>query len=256
VDATDSFSGDEDAFVAGCQEAKGRLDPIDVRRADPQYRAGFNDEATRLPMNASDVAGSPPAAPQQAAPPDASAPDACFVLSGEERRTVSCAVDLGPGHPATLSHTKISKTECFVFHGGEITCSEMDAAEVASELTSKNLNLDAKWETKVSKTSCNVFSPADHMTITCASLDSTEANLIKMGYCYNPSIPGDGLVQDWHKCLPNEHQPPPHRSRRGSSRRIVSGPAAMILPAGLINASLTKGKYQHQTQSWIPKLSS
>lgn len=30
-----------------------------------------------------------------------------------------------------------------------------------------------------------------------------------MGYCYNPDIPSDGLVQDWHKCLPNERQVAP-----------------------------------------------
>jgi hypothetical protein len=37
-------------FEAGCNEAKRWLDPIDVKRADPQYRAGFNDEAKRLPL--------------------------------------------------------------------------------------------------------------------------------------------------------------------------------------------------------------
>jgi hypothetical protein len=33
------------AFEAGCLDAKAHLDPIDARRADPQYTAGFNDEA-------------------------------------------------------------------------------------------------------------------------------------------------------------------------------------------------------------------
>jgi hypothetical protein len=36
--------------VAGCQDAKRVLDPIDVRRADPEYRAGFSEEAKRSPF--------------------------------------------------------------------------------------------------------------------------------------------------------------------------------------------------------------
>jgi TonB family protein len=55
AEAVDNYPGDKAAFVAGCQDAKGRLDPIDVRRADPQYRAGFNDEAKRLPISAGAV---------------------------------------------------------------------------------------------------------------------------------------------------------------------------------------------------------
>lgn len=43
-------------FVAGCEEAKRRLDAIDVKRADPQYRAGFNDEAKRLPLQSDTAA--------------------------------------------------------------------------------------------------------------------------------------------------------------------------------------------------------
>jgi hypothetical protein len=38
-------------FAAGCEDAKRRLDPIDARRTDTQYRAGFNDEAARSPLN-------------------------------------------------------------------------------------------------------------------------------------------------------------------------------------------------------------
>lgn len=34
-------------FGAGCKDAKRMLDPIDRNRADPQYRAGFNDEVKR-----------------------------------------------------------------------------------------------------------------------------------------------------------------------------------------------------------------
>ncbi len=45
--------GHKAAFAAGCQEAKRRLDPIDDRRRkEPQYRAGFADEAKRSPLNA------------------------------------------------------------------------------------------------------------------------------------------------------------------------------------------------------------
>ena len=38
---------EEALFAAGCQAAKRVLDPIDARRADPQYRDGFNNEAKR-----------------------------------------------------------------------------------------------------------------------------------------------------------------------------------------------------------------
>jgi hypothetical protein len=34
-------------FEAGCNDAKRWLDPIDRKQADPQYKAGFNDEAKR-----------------------------------------------------------------------------------------------------------------------------------------------------------------------------------------------------------------
>jgi hypothetical protein len=37
-------------FAAGCEDAERWLDPIDARRANPQYRAGFNDEAARSPV--------------------------------------------------------------------------------------------------------------------------------------------------------------------------------------------------------------
>jgi TonB family protein len=50
-DTAKNYTGDKDRFVAGCQEAKARLDPIDVRRlSEPQYRAGFSDEAKRSPI--------------------------------------------------------------------------------------------------------------------------------------------------------------------------------------------------------------
>jgi hypothetical protein len=39
-------------FNAGCVDAKERLEAIDeARHADAQYRAGFNDEAGRAPIN-------------------------------------------------------------------------------------------------------------------------------------------------------------------------------------------------------------
>jgi hypothetical protein len=45
-------TGDKVAFIAGCEEAERRLNPIDDRRHNgpPQYRAGLNDEASRLPV--------------------------------------------------------------------------------------------------------------------------------------------------------------------------------------------------------------
>jgi hypothetical protein len=47
----EAATGDKAAFTAGCQEAKRRLDPIDEkRRSEPQYRAGFADEAKRSPI--------------------------------------------------------------------------------------------------------------------------------------------------------------------------------------------------------------
>lgn len=38
-------------FEAGCNDAKRILDRVDIRRTDPQYKAGFNDEAKRDPLN-------------------------------------------------------------------------------------------------------------------------------------------------------------------------------------------------------------
>ena len=51
--AADDYSDNEQAvsmFEAGCTDAKRWLDPIDAKRADPQYKAGFNDEAKRDPL--------------------------------------------------------------------------------------------------------------------------------------------------------------------------------------------------------------
>jgi hypothetical protein len=54
ADASDNYGSTAEAvaaFKAGCLDAKNHLDPIDARRADPQYKAGFNDEAKRLPLS-------------------------------------------------------------------------------------------------------------------------------------------------------------------------------------------------------------
>jgi len=51
-EAADGFSGNKADFIAGCQDAKRHLDPIDVKRkSDSEYRAGFNDGAARLPLD-------------------------------------------------------------------------------------------------------------------------------------------------------------------------------------------------------------
>jgi hypothetical protein len=52
-EAADGFSGNKADFIAGCQEAKQHLDPIDAKRkSDSEYRSGFNDGAERLPLSA------------------------------------------------------------------------------------------------------------------------------------------------------------------------------------------------------------
>jgi len=43
-EAAEDYSDNQQAaalFEAGCKDAKAWLDPIDVKRADPQYKAGF-----------------------------------------------------------------------------------------------------------------------------------------------------------------------------------------------------------------------
>jgi len=60
ADASDDYASNPpaaSAFEAGCLDAKQHLDPIDARRADPQYKSGFNDAAKRLPLA---PAGGPP----------------------------------------------------------------------------------------------------------------------------------------------------------------------------------------------------
>jgi hypothetical protein len=93
-EAGGDFSGDKSAFIAGCREAKQRLDPIDAKRfSDPEYRAGFNYGTAQVPLSAGTApsAASPkppttgvsfPAYPLSGpvyvgvhAPPDLSAPD-------------------------------------------------------------------------------------------------------------------------------------------------------------------------------------
>lgn len=58
--AAEGYSGNAQAFNAGCQDAKRVLDPIDARRADPQYRTGFNDEAKRFPFESGPARASLP----------------------------------------------------------------------------------------------------------------------------------------------------------------------------------------------------
>jgi Type IV secretory system Conjugative DNA transfer/Bacterial SH3 domain len=43
--AASNYAGQWADFAAGCLDAKILLDPFDARRADPQYKAGFNDAA-------------------------------------------------------------------------------------------------------------------------------------------------------------------------------------------------------------------
>jgi len=206
-------------FVVDFSNPEGESQPAPAEAAPPQQgasRAATAQELTRQEcrrlggtMTASDecvLRQTVSAAQQQAERP--ATQQSCYVDPNNVPIPIECGVDLGPGHPATLSLTKISKTVCFVFlrGGWEPTCADLDQAEAASGLASANLNLDGVWKTKISKTSCNVFSATNRPTITCASIDGTEANLVKMGYCYNPFIPGDGLVQNWHLCLPNERQ--------------------------------------------------
>lgn len=48
--AAANYHGDQQIYAAGCQDAERILAPIDARRSDPEYRAGFNDEAKRSPL--------------------------------------------------------------------------------------------------------------------------------------------------------------------------------------------------------------
>jgi hypothetical protein len=67
-DAANGYSaGDKVAFIAGCQEAKRRLDPIDVRRADTRYRAGFSDAVKQFSIAANPT---PPAAQSPSSGPN------------------------------------------------------------------------------------------------------------------------------------------------------------------------------------------
>ena len=51
AEAGRNFSGNQASYIAGCEEAKRRLDPIDAKRlGEPEYRAGFNDRAQQLPL--------------------------------------------------------------------------------------------------------------------------------------------------------------------------------------------------------------
>ena len=53
-------SGDKFEFVAGCEEAKRKLAPIDDRRRNsPEYRAGFADAAKQLPIELASASTKP-----------------------------------------------------------------------------------------------------------------------------------------------------------------------------------------------------
>ncbi|HTV88820.1 MAG TPA: type IV secretory system conjugative DNA transfer family protein [Stellaceae bacterium] len=47
ADAAWSYSGDQRLFTAGCDDARRLLKQVDENRANPEYRAGFNDAAKR-----------------------------------------------------------------------------------------------------------------------------------------------------------------------------------------------------------------
>jgi len=66
--ASDATIGDDEAaFIAGCEDTKRRLDPIDARRgSDPQYRSGFSDAAKTLPIP-STIDAPKPQVPESAA---------------------------------------------------------------------------------------------------------------------------------------------------------------------------------------------
>jgi membrane protein implicated in regulation of membrane protease activity len=91
ADAGDNFPGDKAAFIAGCQESKRQLDLIDAKRlSEPQYRAGFNDEAKQLPLSTDTT--SPPA---QGVPPTAAVSFSAYSLPGP--------IYIGPHAPPDLS---------------------------------------------------------------------------------------------------------------------------------------------------------
>jgi hypothetical protein len=94
AEAGSTFSGNKTDFIAGCQDAKQRLDPIDLRRdRDPQYHDGWNDGKEQPPLPASTAPSAVSASPATAVgsfsaypasgsvyagrhvPPDLSAPD-------------------------------------------------------------------------------------------------------------------------------------------------------------------------------------
>jgi type IV secretory pathway TraG/TraD family ATPase VirD4 len=55
--AAGRFDGDRSEFAGGCLGAKRILDPMDEKREDPDYRAGFNDEAQRVPLSSQTGSG-------------------------------------------------------------------------------------------------------------------------------------------------------------------------------------------------------
>lgn len=100
--AVDDFSGDKTAFLNGCQGAKQKLDPMDIRRrTETDYRAGFNDSAMQKPLSGETDHG-----PVAIAPPPEEAPPkgvltinnhTCVRISGIKIDDVAQPGDLGPG---------------------------------------------------------------------------------------------------------------------------------------------------------------
>jgi hypothetical protein len=90
-----TYSGNSAPFVIGCETARGKLAAIDTRRADPQYRSGFSDEAKQpKPEAQKEVAALRPPPPVERAvaladckfpiPPKGQAGPACECRSSRE----------------------------------------------------------------------------------------------------------------------------------------------------------------------------
>jgi len=70
ADAASAYQGDKGDFLGGCEDAKRRLGPIDRERlSDPQFRAGFADEAEKLAIAPASQAPKTPNQESMSAPP-------------------------------------------------------------------------------------------------------------------------------------------------------------------------------------------
>jgi membrane protein implicated in regulation of membrane protease activity len=110
AEAGDKYAGDKASFVAGCLEAAARINLIDVRRANPQYRAGFNDEAKRLPLASGAASSSAPTA--KSSPP---------IPTGQPGARIT-ELPPQPAVPATAAPT-VASAGCPVgFHDAGLGC--------------------------------------------------------------------------------------------------------------------------------------